>query len=236
MFSQCVAQGGIGVGAQSSFIHSARFFYRVAITDGVLATNPAAGLVMPRRRRRVRRALVESELADIYRVDINSSQDPLLDLLLLDFHRETAARRGGAIALRVADLNPARSSVLLREKGDNEREVPVSADLMDRILQFADERTAPSASGRAFRYRSGLPLSGRRYNTIFQHVQRRLPWAGRLGVSIHWFRHTTLSDVAAVAGIRVAASYAGHLDRCVTDIYTVPTFEDLQAAHAAIFR
>ena len=78
-------------------------------------------------------------------------------------------------------------------------------------------------------------MSRRRYNSIFDRVQRRLPWAANLGVSIHWLRHTTLTDVSNAAGPRIAAAYAGHLDRSVTDIYTTPSFEDLRAAHTLIF-
>ncbi|MFZ1654020.1 MAG: tyrosine-type recombinase/integrase [Candidatus Nanopelagicales bacterium] len=233
--AKSVANGGIGIGAESSFIHAARFFYRVAITDGVLHDNPAATLEMPRRRRRVRRALSESELRDIYRTVMETSQDPTLDILLLDFHRETAARRGGAVALRLCDINVARKSVLLREKGGHEREVPASRALLTRVVDLAHRRHATSSQDGAFRYRNGQALTRRRYNTIFKHVQQNVAWALRVGVSIHWFRHTTLSDIATVAGIRVAAAYAGHLDRSVTDIYTVPTFEDLLAAHHQVF-
>ncbi len=233
--AKSVADGGIGIGAESSFIHSARFFYRVAITDGVLRDNPAANLKMPRARRRVRRALSESELHDIYRVVMETSQDPSLDILLLDFHRETAARRGGAVALRICDINLARRSVLLREKGGHEREAPASQDLLTRILTLAQRRNGTSGQDAAFRYRNGQGLTRRRYNTIFKHVQQHLPWAMRVGVSVHWFRHTTLSDISTVAGIRVAAAYAGHLDRTVTDIYTVPAFEELLAAHRQVF-
>ncbi len=235
VFALSIRNGGIGIGAQSSFIHGARFYYRIAIADGVLRNNPAQALELPRRRRRVRRALTEAELTEIYETVLDTSQDPTLDLLLLDFHRETGARRGGAVALRISDLNPGRPSVLLREKGGHEREVPASLNLIHRMMVSAERRGAITPHDSVFRYRNGAALTRRRYNTIFEHVQRQLEWARRLHVSIHWFRHTTLSDIAAVSGIRVAAAYAGHEDRTVTDVYTTPTFEDLLHAHQMIF-
>jgi site-specific recombinase XerD len=233
--SESLGNGGIGAGALASFTHASRFFYRVAVNDGVLAVNPAMALSMPNRRRRVRRALTEHELRDVYQTVMATSSDVALDLLLLDFHRETAARRGGAIALRVMDVNAVRGSLILREKGGHEREVPASRDLVRRMVQHAEERAARVSSDQVFRYKNGAPLSRRRYNTIFDHVQAALPWAARLGVSAHFLRHTTLSDISAVAGIRVAAAYAGHAPSSVTDIYTVPTFEDLARAHALVF-
>lgn len=235
VFALSIRNGGIGIGAQSSFVHSARFYYRIAIADGVLRDNPAQGLELPRRRRRVRRALTEAELTAVYETVLDTSRDPTLDMLLLDFHRETGARRGGAVALRISDVNPARPSVLLREKGGHEREIPASLNLIRRMLATAERRGAKTPNDAVFRYRNGDALTRRRYNTVFGHVQRELEWARRLHVSIHWFRHTTLSDVAAASGIRVAAAFAGHEDRTVTDVYTTPTFEDLLRGHRMIF-
>jgi site-specific recombinase XerD len=80
-----------------------------------------------------------------------------------------------------------------------------------------------------------VPLTRRRYNSLFERVQDALPWAARLGVSVHWLRHTTLTDISNAAGSRVAALYAGHEERSVTDVYTVPTFDDLRRAHDLVF-
>lgn len=224
-----------GTGAVRGFISAARFWYGLAVKHGYRTDNPARQLTMPARRRRVRRALTEDELNDLYRVVGGTGNDPALDLLLLDFHRETAARMGGALTLRVCDVNPARSSVLLREKYGHEREVPLSPSLIRQCLAHAEQRAVASSADTLFRYRSGAPLTRRRYNSIFKRVQTELAWAGRLGVSVHWLRHTTLTDVSNAAGSRIAAAYAGHSDRSVTDLYTVPTFEDLQEAHRLIF-
>lgn len=235
VFDKSVSKGGIGVGAQTGFIHGARFFYRVAVKDGLLLENPAMSLILPKKRRRVRRALTTDELTQIHDAVLATSRDLELDLMLLDFHRETAARQAGAIALRIMDININRPSVLLREKGGHEREVPISAMLAHRLLDHSRSRGGVTPEDSVFRYRKETPVTRRRYNTLFGRVQDVLPWAKRLGVSSHWYRHTTLSDIAAVAGVRVASAYAGHADRSVIDVYTVPTFEDLKAAHNAVF-
>lgn len=224
-----------GTGAVRGFTSAARFWYGQAVRLGHRPDNPAQLLTMPARRRRVRRALTESELCEVYHVVASGGNDPVLDTLLLDFHRETAARMGGALHLRTSDLNLARGSVLLREKYGHEREVPASRELLYRIAEHTASRSTPHPEAEAFRYRNGSVLTRRRYNSIFKRVQTQLPWAGRLGVSVHWLRHTTLTDISNATGSRVAAAYAGHTERNVTDIYTVPTFEDLQAAHMIVF-
>jgi site-specific recombinase XerD len=233
---QALARGHTdGTGAARGFIHGSRFWYRTAQRHDLRADNPAMSLVKPARRLRPRRALTGAELADLWVVVGSSGQDPLLDLLLIDFHRDTAARRCGAIALRIQDIDRQRESVLLRERGCHQRETPLSVDVIDRALVLASERGPLRPGDALFKFRDGSPLSRRRYNSIFDRVQGRLPWAAHLGVSIHWLRHTTLTDISNAAGPRIAAAYAGHLDRSVTDAYTVPSFEDLKTAHDAVF-
>ena len=49
----------------------------------------------------------------------------MLDSLILRLHTETACRRGGALALRPADLDPDQCLILLHEKGETVRWQPV---------------------------------------------------------------------------------------------------------------
>jgi hypothetical protein len=88
-------------------IAAARAVYNRAISDGLLdaAASPAHRVVKPRRLPSTRRALTPDELAEINLVARTSGNDVILDALLLRLHTETACRRGGALALRVADLN-----------------------------------------------------------------------------------------------------------------------------------
>ena len=47
-------------------------------------------------------------------------------------------------------------------------------------------------------------------------------------MSAHWIRHTTITDIERIAGVRVAAAYAGHADSNfgVTGTYTKASPED----------
>jgi integrase len=69
-----------------------------------------------------------------------TSQDPDLNLLLVRFHLESGARRDGALALRVRDLDPRRGTMWLREKFGSEREQPrlaVPGAGVDRIVSVS---------------------------------------------------------------------------------------------------
>jgi hypothetical protein len=92
------------------------------------------------------------------------------------------------------------------------REVPAPLWLLDGVEEHARHRGGTNASASALRYRNGRPLSVSRFSTLFNGVGERTDWISRLDVGIHWIRHTTLIDVEIVAGLRVAAAYAGHSD------------------------
>lgn len=223
-----------GYGAQESFVSAARFVFACAVKAGHLPESPAQQVGRPRRRRSARRALSADEMRLLFDAVVATSRDPALDLLILGFARETACRREGVLNLRVEDLQPP-PSVTLYEKFDERREIPISADLAAALRVHAAERAPDCAQ--VFHYSNGGCLTDRRFDTLFGRVGAHLPWARSLGVSLHWIRYTTLTDIRMTSGERVAAAYAGHGDESggVTGIYTRATFTELQAAHQRLF-
>lgn len=223
-----------GFGAQESFVNATRFLFACAVKSGHLRESPATGLSRPRRRRSPRRALSSEELRALFAAVLATSRDPELDLLILAFARETACRREGILNLGRADLHPT-PSVVLYEKFEERREIPVSEPLLEALRLHA--RTRSDGSDRVFHYSDGTCLTDRRFDTIFNRVSRRLPWIRALGVTLHWIRYSTLTDIRMTAGERVAAAYAGHGDSAggVTAVYTRASFAELQTAHRRLF-
>ena len=124
--------------------------------DGLIAEadNPARKVDKPRRLPSTRRAVADTRLAEINQAAATTGDDPELDTLLLRLHTETACRRGGALALRPADLDPDQCLILLREKGETVRWQPVSPTLMAGLVQHGQERHAPP-DGQLLRYADG---------------------------------------------------------------------------------
>ena len=141
-----------GRSAAEHLVSALRCVYRHAVSDGLLAEkdNPAVRVPKPRRLASTRRALPDAGLAEILDVAGRTGNDPDLDLLILRLHIETACRRGGALALRQDDLDPAQCVVQLREKGETVRWQPVSPTLMRGLVDHHQERAcggARAASG-----------------------------------------------------------------------------------------
>jgi integrase len=155
--------------------------------------------------------LGDDRLAEIIQAAGTSGDDPALDLLIIRFHIETAARRGGLLTLRPNDLDVQQCLVLLQEKGGPYRWQPVSPTLMQYLLDHIHDRGA-GPDQPLLRYRNGDRVGRRGYDYIWARVGKILPWVLTQNVSAHWLRHTTLTRVERVYGYGVALAYAGHAE------------------------
>jgi integrase len=224
-----------GRSAAEHLIAALRCMYRHAVADGLIAevANPATRVAKPRRLASTRRALPDARLAEINEAAGSTGNDPELDLLILRLHSETACRRGGALALRLNDLDTEQCLILLHEKGETVRWQPVSPTLMRHLGAHCHERGAASGE-QLLRYRNGHPITARRYDHLWQRLGKHLPWVARQGISTHWLRHTTLTWVERNFGYAVARAYAGHNGK--NDAGTTSTYvrADLQEVAAAL--
>jgi integrase len=196
--------------------------------------NPAAALAKPQRVRSRRRALSDTELAELIDAIGTTSRDPDLDLLLVRFHLETGARRQGALNLRLCDLDSTRSTVWLREKDASDREQPVSPRLLTLLGRHVHQRDARAPKDPVFRHRNGRPISARRYDTIFDRARTCLEWAAHTAVSAHVLRHTAITAVGRLAGYPVAQAFAGHAPPSVTGLYMQASIEEVATAIATL--
>ena len=178
-----------GRSAEEHLVAALRCLYQRAVDDGLIteADNPARKVAKPRRPPSTRRAVPDIRLAEINQAAAATGDDPELDTLLLRLHTETACRRGGALALRPADLDPDQCLILLWEKGETMRWQPVSPTLMGRLVEHRRERHAP-LDGQLLRYASGRPITSRRHDHLWTRLGQHLPWV-RAAAPRHQGRH-----------------------------------------------
>ena len=225
-----------GVGASEAFVLAARAAYSRAIAAGDLRDNPAAAVDLPSRPASQRSALSCDQLRQAHLSLLAHSRDADLDDLVFQLLRETACRRGGVIGLTAPNLAPAARTIRLIEKYGKDRWQPVSAHLMDRLLAHREGRSCSGDCTLVMHRANGGHLNNKWFEGFGSRIQH-LPWAAELGVTAHWLRHTTLTDIERLAGVRIAGAYAGHADSGfgVTGRYTKVAVDELRMAHARLF-
>ncbi|OLR89613.1 integrase [Actinokineospora bangkokensis] len=231
------ARGGLST--SEHLIGALRCLYHHAVLDGVIPQrhNPAIRVNKPRRQPNDRRALSAGMLAVIRSVASESGNDPELDLLIIDLHWETAARRQGGTNLQVDELDPENCVVGLREKAGSFRWQPVSPSLMRRLVKHVESR--PGITNKVLRYRDGRPITYRRYDYIWRRMAQQVPAVANEHISTHWLRYTTLTWVERRFGFGVARAFAGHqtprpFDSSVTTTYIRAGLDEVAVALAAM--
>ncbi|MGH3712478.1 MAG: tyrosine-type recombinase/integrase [Micromonosporaceae bacterium] len=219
-------------------IAAVRAIYNRAIADGLIdaAASPAHRVAKPRRLPSVRRALTIWELEEINLAARTGGNDVILDAILLRLHTETGCRRGGALALRLIDLDRERCLVRLTEKGGTLRWQPITLNLANSLAEHARHRGAVLPTDALLRFRHGAALTSRRYDHLWRRLGQQLPWVAVQGISTHWLRHTTLTWVERHFGYGVARAYAGHTDSTgpATTTYIKADLEAVATALAAM--
>ncbi|MCC3316714.1 integrase [Nocardia sp. 852002-20019_SCH5090214] len=227
-----------GRSAAEHMVGAIRCLYRHARDDGYVpaAGNAAAHIDKPRRRPSSRTALSDGQLTQINRVVATTGNDPDLDSLIVRLHIETACRRGGALALRPRDLDETNCLIWLREKDQSDRWQPVSPTLMKALVSHGNRSADPA--GQLLCYRNGRPVTGRRYDYLWDRVGREIPWVKIQQVTAHWLRHTTLTWVERNFGYATARAFAGHAEPSGADgptlTYVRASLPEVAAALAAL--
>ena len=231
-----------GYAAQRSALQATRKIWSCAVRDGLIDEkhNVPAKIPMPRRKPTARRALTGQEVTELFDFVASSGGDPKLDSMIIRFGLESGCRRQGLLALRRDHLNSDRQTAMLREKGDIQREVPVTAAMMASLVDLHASRSG-DPTGEIFRYRSGEPLSRKRFETLFSRVQAEAgaQLSSSLSqVSFHWLRHTAGTLIRSASGDEsVAAEFLGHLPArsAVTRLYTAATTQEVAQAFSKVW-
>ena len=214
-----------------------RGFHKFAVSDGLAAIDPAAGVKPPTPAKRLPKAL---PLADVEAIlsaaGAAGTTLAMRDRALLEVLYGTGARISEAVGLDVDDLDTVDRTVLLRGKGGKERIVPVGSYAVEAVADYLT------------RARPGLVAAGKGTPALFLNARggrlsRQSAWsvlvkaAERAGVttdvSPHTMRHSFATHLLdGGADVRVVQELLGHASVTTTQVYTLVTVENLREVFA----
>jgi integrase/recombinase XerD len=224
------------ISGQQMRLSAVRVFLTWLTKTGVIASNPALEIEMPREEHRLPRQVLSATEVETMFGKINvASSTGLRDRAILETLYATGIRRSELIALNTGNLS--RSDGLLRinhGKGARDRVVPISRRACDWIDKYLAE-VRPHWSRRTtgdtlFITSRGTPLSG---NQLSQIARERIAKAklGKIG-SCHMFRHTCATVLLQNgADLRSIQQLLGHASLETTQLYTQVTVADLKRVY-----
>jgi integrase len=208
-----------------------------AVADRMLASNPAAGIKLPRKSRKRPLYLTHQQVAGL--AVAAGEYEPLL---LLAY---TGLRWGEAIGLRIRDLDMLRRRVTVAEnavqvgseifvgtpKGHKQRTVPLPAFLLPYLARQCEgrDRDALLFPGKDGRH---MKRNGSQYGWFSKAVEA----SGVPRTTPHDLRHTAASlAVSAGANVKAIQKMLGHASAAMTlDIYADLFDDDLEAVAVAL--
>ena len=220
-------------------------FYRWAVEAGRVADDPATLLGRPKVVNRLPTVLRPAEAAALAEAPgsldgddrlsterVDRSEDAafrqlesaiaLRDRALLELLYGSGLRVGEVAGLTLDRVDLSRGRVLVRGKGDKEREVPMSdfaIDAIDAWLTRGRARLAAPSSDALFLNRKRAPLATRDIRRVVERYGARLLPGRR--VTPHTLRHSFATHLLeGGADIRAVQELLGHASVATTQRYT----------------
>lgn len=227
----------IAVNGQRVALFTLEMFFRWLVRQGVIASNPAADLELPRRTDDLREPLTLEEMEAVLALPDPDTPEGLRDRACLELFYATGIRRTELTNLTQSDLDRSRGTLHVRlGKGKKDRFVPLGERALAWVTRYERQARPRLLSDprerRLFLNQYGQPLSP---DGLSWRVRDYFRQAGieKRG-ACHLFRHTMATAMLDNgADIRHVQEILGHGQITSTQRYTHVSIARLQAVHAA---
>jgi integrase/recombinase XerD len=215
-------------------IAALRAFYKFAEKEKLLPQNIAEHLSLPRRWKRLPKALTNAEVEQLLSPEQPETPQTLCDQAILELAYASGLRLAELRNLRLEHLHLDAGFINAVGKGNKERVVPAGRKAVDALSRFlAAGRPAlvtPRSPGTVFLTKRGTAFAP---VTLWLRIKRRARRSGiSRNVTPHMLRHsfaTHLLDHGA--DLRVIQELLGHASISTTEIYTHVTGNRLRDIH-----
>lgn len=210
-------------------ISTLRSFFKYAMKTGVLEQSPMTTLVAPKISKRLPSFVEEKDMSTLFEyVSFEDNWKGKTERLVLLLFYSTGMRLSELINLKESQLDPASSQVKVVGKGNKERVIPVSKELMAELQSYmADKPVRLEGVVTVFIAEKGKPLQPR---AVYSFVKNQLSKVTTIQKkSPHILRHSFATHLMNNgADLNAVKELLGHSSLAATQIYTHNTIEKLK--------
>jgi integrase/recombinase XerD len=229
-------ESGRRLSSESLYLEIAalRGFFRFCESEGLIPVNVAENLSLPRRWKRLPKALTDEEVRRLLAAPATPTPSDLCDQAVLELAYASGLRLAELRNLRLEQLHLEAGFVTVIGKGNKERVVPMgrpAVAALERYLQVGRpnlvSRKSPAV---VFLTRRGTPFA---HTTLWLRIKRRVRLAGiERNITPHMLRHSFATHLLEHgADLRVIQEMLGHADLGTTEIYTQVAGNRLRDVH-----
>ena len=215
-------------------IAALRAFYRFAENEKLLPMNVAENLSLPRRWKRLPKALSDAEIQNLLEPQQPETPQTLCDQAILELAYASGLRLSELKNLRLEQLHLDAGFINVIGKGNKERVVPVgrtATAALNRFIESARPKlVTPRSPANVFLTKRGTPFAS---VTLWLRIKNRVRRAGvSRNITPHMLRHSFATHLLEHgADLRVIQELLGHASISTTEIYTHVTGNRLRDIH-----
>ncbi len=215
-------------------IAALRAFYRFAEREKKLPLDVAENLSLPRRWKRLPKALTDREITQLLAPEIPETPQTLCDQAALELAYASGLRLAELRGVRLEQLHLDAGFINVIGKGNKERVVPVGRQAVAAINRYLEAGRPKLVTARSpanlFLTRRGTPFAA---VTLWLRVKRR---AERVkiarNITPHMLRHSFATHLLEHgADLRVIQELLGHASISTTEVYTHVAGNRLRDVH-----
>ncbi len=218
-------------------IAALRAFYKFAETEKLLPANVAENLSLPRRWKRLPKALTDAEITRLLQpADAQTPETPpaLCDRAVLELAYASGLRLAELRNVRLEQLHLEAGFINVIGKGNKERVVPLGRKAVAAINRYLEAGRPKLVTARSpanvFLTRRGTPFAA---VTLWLRIKKRVKYTGiERNVTPHMLRHSFATHLLEHgADLRVIQELLGHASISTTEVYTHVAGSRLREVH-----
>ena len=220
---------GNGSASVARKLSALRTFFRHLRREGVIATEPLAGVVSPKLGRHIPAFLTVDEVFALIEAPNAADRYHRRDRAAMELLYATGMRVSELVACTLDAIDFEGEMVRIRGKGNKERLVPFGRAAHEALIQYLPEREALTIAriGRGLApERQALFLNGQGGRLTARSVERSIQVYGlRAGIGVtvtpHALRHSFATHLLEMgADLRTVQELLGHVSLSTTQKYT----------------
>lgn len=216
-------------------LSSLKSFFKHMLRMGVLETSPMAQVITPKAGKKLPVFMKEEDTAQVSETLTSSSDDwkSLNMQMLINIFYATGMRLSELVNLKEKQIDFSRGHIRVLGKGNKERIIPVSQDVLQQIRRYKDLKRKEFGSGSVEYFL--VTEKGRKLYPKYAYllVKKALSEVTTLEKkSPHVLRHTFATHILNNgANLNAVKELLGHSSLAATQVYTHNTIEKLKDVH-----
>jgi integrase/recombinase XerC len=224
-------QSGMESKSLNRKISTLKSFFKYQLKQGILVSSPMSTIISPKVKKRLPQFVAEKDINTLFNyVEFPETWEGTTHRLILALFYNTGMRQAELVNLKESQIDKSNKSIKVLGKGNKERVIPVSTELMVLIQgyisrkrtgfnQFDSEILLMSAKGKRL-YPKYVYNVVRHYLTTVTTIDKKSP---------HVLRHTFATHLMNNgAELNAVKELLGHSSLAATQIYTHNTIEKLK--------